>query len=71
MRIGCLKDFDIPLERRIQDYNMKKEEKYELISQGTCSQCGFPLNIKQGKYGEFFGCSSYPHCRFTFSYDED
>lgn len=72
MRIGCLKDFDIPLERRIQDYDMKKEEeKYELISQGTCPQCGYPLNIKQGKYGEFFGCSNYPHCRFTFSYDED
>lgn len=72
MRIGCLKDFDIPLEKRIQDYDMKKEEeKYELISQGTCPQCGYPLNIKQGKYGEFFGCSNYPQCRFTFSYDED
>lgn len=72
MRIGCLKDFDIPLERRIQDYDMKREEeKYDLISQGICPQCGYHLKIKQGKYGEFFGCSNYPHCRFTFSYDED
>lgn len=71
MRIGCLKDFDIPLEKRIQECDAKiEEEKYEMIGQGICPQCGHFLKIRQGKYGEFFGCSNYPHCRFTFSYDE-
>ena len=62
MRIGCLKDFDIPLEKRIYEYDKKREEEiYDLISQGRCPQCGHDLKIKQGKYGEFFGCSNYPH----------
>lgn len=71
-RIGCLKDFDISLEERVKAYDEKQEEtKYELISQGICPQCGYELKIRQGKYGEFFGCSNYPHCQFTFSYEEN
>lgn len=72
LRIGDVKDFDIPLEKRIQEYDEKREEeKYDLISQGICPQCGCNLKIRNGRYGEFFGCSNYPHCQFTFSYDEE
>ena len=72
LRIGDVKDFDIPLEKRIQEYDEKREEeKYDLISQGICPQCGCYLKIRHGRYGEFFGCINYPHCQFTFSYDEE
>ena len=30
-----------------------------------CPVCGAPMQIKQGKYGEFLGCSSYPACKHT------
>lgn len=71
-RIGSLEDFELSLEERVQQYDEKiEEEKYELIARGRCPQCGGPLKIRQGKYGEFFGCSNYPHCRFTFSYGEE
>lgn len=30
-----------------------------------CPECGSPLIRRTGKYGDFFGCSSYPHCRYT------
>lgn len=71
MQIGCLEDFDISTEERGQKNEEKREEeKYDLINQGICPQCGYQLDIKHGKYGEFFGCSNYPHCRFTFSYKE-
>jgi DNA topoisomerase-1 len=30
-----------------------------------CPQCGEPLVIRQGRYGKFIGCSSYPKCRYT------
>jgi Competence protein len=70
-RIAHLEDFDIPIEKRRQDYEEKREEeKYELIGLGICPYCGSALKIKKGKYGEFFGCSNYPHCEFTFSYHE-
>ncbi|MFQ7633777.1 MAG: topoisomerase DNA-binding C4 zinc finger domain-containing protein [Sellimonas intestinalis] len=36
-----------------------------------CPQCGSYLVIRNGKYGEFFECSNFPHCRFTFNYDEN
>lgn len=30
-----------------------------------CPQCNSPLKLRNGKYGEFWGCTSYPNCRFT------
>lgn len=31
----------------------------------NCPQCGKPLVVKRGRYGEFIACSGYPECRFT------
>lgn len=33
----------------------------------TCPQCGGKLLRKNGKYGAFVGCSSYPRCNHTAS----
>ncbi|MDK2958203.1 MAG: topoisomerase [Synergistaceae bacterium] len=30
-----------------------------------CPECGKPLVLKNGRFGEFVGCSGYPECRFT------
>ncbi|HPF83790.1 MAG TPA: type I DNA topoisomerase [Aminivibrio sp.] len=30
-----------------------------------CPECGKPLVLKNGRFGEFIGCSGYPECRFT------
>ena len=30
-----------------------------------CPQCGNLLNEKQGKYGPFMGCSTFPRCGYT------
>lgn len=62
--IAHIADFEVPYEKR-------EEEIYELVGQGICPQCGSDLVIRNSKYGEFFGCSNYPHCRFTFNYDEN
>lgn len=31
----------------------------------TCPRCGSELVVRQGKYGQFTGCSGYPRCRYT------
>jgi len=31
----------------------------------NCPQCGAPLVLKKGRYGDFYGCTNYPKCRFT------
>lgn len=46
-------------------YNLIREE-YN-IKQGVCPKCGAPLVLRQGRYGEFYGCSNYPRCRYTYS----
>lgn len=37
----------------------------------VCPLCGRPLVKRRGKYGEFWGCSSYPNCRFTRNIDRN
>ncbi|MGI8827517.1 MAG: type I DNA topoisomerase [Chloroflexota bacterium] len=30
-----------------------------------CPECGQPLVIKQGRFGEFVSCSNYPECKYS------
>lgn len=39
---------------------IQKEMPLEL-----CPKCGGELKKRSGKFGEFFGCSNFPDCRFT------
>ena len=32
-----------------------------------CPKCNKPMVLRHGKYGLFYGCSDYPHCRGTRS----
>ena len=29
-----------------------------------CPDCGMPLVIRKGRYGEFIACSNYPECKY-------
>ncbi len=37
----------------------------------TCPDCGAPLVMKFGRYGEFLACSRYPDCRFSRDVDKE
>lgn len=41
------------------------ETQNKTIMQGKCPRCGGNLILRKGRYGEFYGCSNYPRCRFT------
>ena len=30
----------------------------------TCPECGSPLVIRKGRFGEFTACSNYPECKY-------
>ena len=34
------------------------------IQDNKCPQCGEKLVLRNGKYGKFIGCTSYPRCKF-------
>lgn len=39
--------------------------KKEAVKTGEdCPNCGNPLVIRKGKYGEFIACSNYPECKY-------
>ncbi len=37
----------------------------EKTAGSTCPFCGSQLVVRKGRYGDFWGCSTYPKCRFT------
>jgi DNA topoisomerase-1 len=43
----------------------KSEAKIDRLLDEDCPRCGSKLALKQGRYGEFTACSSYPKCRFV------
>ena len=48
----------------------KIEYRHKLNSiSPKCPVCGGPLLIKQGKYGQFYGCGNYPQCKYIKRYD--
>lgn len=49
------------------NYNVKNyiEYKENIANEGKCPRCGGALIKRQGKRGEFYGCSNYPKCKYT------
>ncbi len=44
----------------------KKEVPTEPVPDGmVCEVCGAPMVLRNGKYGSFYACSTYPACKFT------
>ena len=48
-----------------EDSVVPKEFEIDADIHNICPKCGKPLRKVSGRRGKFFGCSSYPSCRFT------
>ena len=55
------KDFEPSLKKAF-DLLPKKEAKE---TGEVCPECGKPLVIRKGRYGEFTACSGYPSCKYV------
>ncbi len=56
------------LVQKLQPLTNKSEaEKQQHIDdiKEKCPFCGGELVLRRGKYGQFWGCSTYPKCKFT------
>lgn len=42
-----------------------KERKNSTTIEKICPRCGETMQRRNGRYGEFWGCSGYPGCRYT------
>ncbi len=52
-------------KQHLKDIRSAKEQKKESIASGRCPRCGGWLIIRSGKYGQFYGCSNYPQCKYS------
>ena len=62
-----VRDFYVPLkeELAVADEQIERVELTPELTEEKCPQCGRPLAVKTGRFGEFLACSGYPECRFT------
>ncbi len=47
-----------------QEHVHNVREQQRNLERGICPRCGGQLVLRNGKYGEFLGCSNYPKCKF-------
>jgi DNA topoisomerase-1 len=47
----------------VNEQQVESESQTEIVADRSCPQCSAPLQIKQGRYGKFIGCSRYPECK--------
>jgi len=47
-----------------QEHILNIYEQKINLERGICPRCGGKLVLRKGKYGEFWGCSNYPKCKF-------
>lgn len=59
-----LQDFYNLFEPRVKDAFTAMEKKAPEETGEKCPNCGSPLVIRKGKYGEFTACSNYPTCKY-------
>ena len=53
----------------LEDHFLAKKLKGE--DKKTCPECGEEMLVREGEYGKFWGCSGYPECDHTESYEEN
>ena len=62
--VKVLKDFYNKFEPMVQDAFKNMEKKEAKQTGENCPECGSPLVIRNGRYGEFVACSNYPTCKY-------
>ncbi len=50
---------------KVQEQLKAEKEKEKAMGDRPCPTCAAPMNIKQGPFGRFYGCSRYPECKTT------
>ncbi len=58
-----LEDFYKLFEPRVENAFSDMEKKSPVETGEKCPECGSPLVIRSGRYGEFVACSNYPECK--------
>jgi len=53
------------VSEKLQLHQEQKAERAAAMPQKTCPECGAPMELKEGRFGRFYGCTNYPKCKVT------
>jgi DNA topoisomerase-1 len=57
-----------PKCKNIKNVEINEDNEIKILEdevlEENCPDCGKPLMLKRGKFGEFIACSNYPKCKF-------
>lgn len=59
-----LDDFYKEFEPAVEEAFSKLEKEPPKETGEQCPECGHPLVIRKGRYGEFTACSNFPECKY-------
>lgn len=63
--VGCSGYPECNYTRNLDNAQADAEPETPVIIEGrTCPSCESPLQIRQGRYGKFIGCTTYPTCKY-------
>lgn len=54
-------------KQHLDNVNRNKERRDAAVASGKCPRCGGNLVLRNGKYGQFYGCSNYPRCNYILN----
>ncbi|MCC7493676.1 MAG: type I DNA topoisomerase [Fimbriimonadaceae bacterium] len=62
--VALLEEFHTPFAQQIEDANrdMERVKVQAVETDHDCPQCGAKMLLREGRYGQFLGCSRYPEC---------
>lgn len=51
----------------LENVYRNQERRDAAVASGRCPLCGGSLVLRNGKYGQFYGCSNYPKCTYKLN----
>lgn len=51
----------------LENVYRNQERRDAAVASGHCPLCGGSLVLRNGKYGQFYGCSNYPKCTYKLN----
>ncbi|HEY3411519.1 MAG TPA: type I DNA topoisomerase [Armatimonadota bacterium] len=66
--VAIVREFYVPFEIAIGKAETEAERVKmtpKVLEGEVCPECGKELHIRQGRFGEFIGCSGFPDCKYT------
>ena len=55
----------VQIQEHLQTYQQEKKQIESEAQERRCPKCGSPMELRDGKFGRFYGCSRYPECKTT------